>query len=108
MKMAKYCTQCKKPHSSKKRLVCYKCQRINREKAVITATPKWLSTQHKEEIDLLFNLAKEMRQFYADTPVVDHIVPLRGKDVCGLNVPWNMQILPMSDNRAKGNRVNRF
>lgn len=52
----------------------------------------------------------EIRKIYANCPLgmtVDHIIPLQGKQVSGLHVPWNLQYLSLSENSAKGNRTSQ-
>lgn len=67
-------------------------------------TPSWLTKSQKEEMNNLYWLAQDLRSITGEDYHVDHIVPLAGKDVCGLHVPWNLQVLPSDINISKGNK----
>lgn len=65
-----------------------------RRKHMRTATPPWA--------DLV-----EIERIYARCPEghhVDHVVPLRGRNVCGLHDAANLQYLPGTENQRKSNR----
>lgn len=57
---------------------------------------------------------KELKSIYAEARrktretgilyVVDHIWPIKGKNSCGLHVPWNLQIITGAENDSKGNK----
>lgn len=66
------------------------------------AMPPWVD---HEAIKTIYREAREMSKRDGIIYHVDHIVPLRGKNVCGLHVPWNLQILPKEENMRKGNKV---
>lgn len=70
----------------------------------IKATPKWLSEDHHGGMELLYHWARVMHKFTGVAHDVDHIVPLKNDLVCGLHVPWNLQVMTSADNRAKWNR----
>jgi len=68
------------------------------------ATPKWLTLEQKRDIENIYWLAKDLQSVSGQTYHVDHIVPLKGQNVCGLHVPWNLQVLPSDINMSKGNK----
>jgi hypothetical protein len=68
------------------------------------ATPKWLSLEQKAEIRKIYIDAMTVSRVTKTPYVVDHIIPLRGQDVCGLHVPWNLQIMSREENLKKSNK----
>lgn len=71
----------------------------------LNATPAWLSDKHKSDIKAIYKDARRITVESGERHEVDHIVPLVSKFVCGLHVPWNLQILPADINRAKSNHL---
>jgi len=78
-----------------------------RQLAKLNRTPQWLTSQHLADMEAYYTTAKELQWLSEDILTVDHITPLQGKDVSGLHVPWNLQILPMKMNSSKGRKCNK-
>jgi hypothetical protein len=73
-----------------------------RTAAKLNATPFWC------DFDAVAKIYERARKLSIETGIdyeVDHIVPLRGKHVRGLHVPYNLQILTRTENRRKHNKL---
>ncbi len=77
-----------------------------RKSHVKRATPVWLTEAQKKNIRDIYNLRSKFEDIFGVKYHVDHIIPLRGENICGLNVPWNLQILEAGLNMAKSNIYN--
>jgi formate hydrogenlyase subunit 6/NADH:ubiquinone oxidoreductase subunit I len=70
--------------------------KAGRERAILLqACPSWSNK-------------KQIQDIYKSCPNgyhVDHIIPLRGKEVCGLHVPNNLQYLTARENTSKNNKL---
>lgn len=75
-----------------------RCRKLN-------ATPDWLTDDHYSRIKEIYLHARDCKIITGEEYHVDHIVPLKGRNVCGLHVPWNLQVLPADVNISKGNKL---
>lgn len=67
----------------------------------LQATPVWADLK---AIDAVYAVAAYMTEITGIKHEVDHIIPLVNKDVCGLHVANNLQVIPRFDNRSKANK----
>ena len=70
-------------------------QCAKRRASKLKATPSWAN---------LSSIETFYRDAHAQGKVVDHIIPLQNKIVCGLHVETNLQLLTSSENSRKGNK----
>jgi len=76
-----------------------------RRRRLRKAMPKWLTLGQKAQIRSMYLAARQLTKTTGVKHVVDHVIPLQSDFVCGLHVPWNLQILTHIDNSVKGNRL---
>lgn len=70
------------------------------------AQPKWLNNNDVACIKAIYTKAKEYTELTGIKFHVDHIIPLRGKNVSGLHIPGNLRITTQTINQSKGNSFN--
>lgn len=85
-------------------------EKVSRYKMVKMATPVWVV---RREVEAVHDEARTLSYSSGMSYVVDHIVPIKGfvvdgknkYPVCGLNVPWNLQVITANANAIKHNMV---
>lgn len=68
--------------------------------SVCLSAPPWVD---RAALVAIQDEARRMTQETGMLHVVDHIVPLSHPYVCGLTVPWNLEVVPWRVNSAKSN-----
>lgn len=121
---------CKRGHLLEKdvKYGCTECRRLEKKRYKkslngIQARRRYRSTPGGKAYERRRSLEKDIRvrqatppwhnpapinEFLAACPDghhIDHIVPLRGKNVCGLHTLSNLQYLPARENLEKSNKV---
>lgn len=59
----------------------------------------------QEKWNGMYEQAQQLTKSTGILHEVDHIIPLRGVNVCGLHVPWNLCVITKAHNAAKSNKV---
>lgn len=67
---------------------------------VVISTPPWVC---REDLRLIKAWGKAMTVFTSQQHDVGHIIPLNHPRVCGLTVPWNLEVMPARRNAAMTN-----
>lgn len=67
--------------------------------------PPWLTAIQKAQIHAFYEIARAKTIQTDVKHHVDHCIPLGGNSVCGLHIPWNLEVIPAVQNLSKGNRI---
>lgn len=75
--------------------------KAKRRAVVLQACPTWLTEDHHAQIKAFYDASDAMTKATGVRHEVDHIVPLQGRTVCGLHVPWNLRVIPARTNNQR-------
>ncbi len=75
-----------------------------RRAAKIQAGTKYFRDLYKDQVAVYYMFAKVLEKLMGEPMHVDHVIPLQGKNVSGLHIPANLQILTATANMKKGNK----
>jgi hypothetical protein len=76
-----------------------------RQARLAQRTPAWLSADDIWLMQEAYKLAAMRGKMLGFSWHVDHILPLYGKNVSGLHVPTNLQVISAQENLRKSNRI---
>lgn len=74
-------------------------RRAKRVSRIRCATPAWADVK---AIAKVYRLAQEMTVATGTPHSVDHIIPIGGRNVCGLHLVWNLRVILSEENARKG------
>jgi hypothetical protein len=78
---------------------------VKRRLAKMQRTPAWLTEEDYWMIDQAYELAALRTKMFGFSWHVDHVLPLQGKEVSGLHVLENLQVIPWIENIKKANKL---
>lgn len=81
---------------------CAGAKRMDRDKRVKLHTPPWADLK---EIRRYYQIAKDITRNSGTRMSVDHIIPLKGKNFCGLHVEYNLRVITWRANVIKNNKL---
>lgn len=84
-----------KARKSKMAQACYQLSKIQQ-------TPPWVDSR---EIRAVYAESRAKTESTGVPHAVDHIIPLSGGVVCGLHVPWNLQVMTAKANQDKKDSI---
>lgn len=82
--------------------------KAKRRASKMQRTPAWLTEAHFKAIRDIYMQASQLSKTTGVLHHVDHIVPLQGKIVSGLHVPWNLRVVTATVNLTKNNKLEDF